>query len=397
MTQRQRWAFLVAAAVVVTGGCNRDKAADAVPGSDTAITTTVQARFFGDDAVKARDVEVDTDEGVVTLTGTVDSEAERTRAAQLAQQVEGVVRVENEISVEPPAPEPVREASVPAGRDGRAMAANRTAGTAVDADTDGDRTPAWITMKVQAQYFADDLVKGRRIDVYASRTGAVRLEGQVETDAERRRAVEIAKSTEGVTTVADHLRMVSATKAPQSAAAREAKDTDGLTLGDPWVTAKIESKYFLDAEVKGRKIDVATEDGIVTLTGEVSSPSERRQAVLLAKATEGVKEVRDQLRVVSERTSAPAARSTGSRMMAAAAPDDDWIETRIQSRFFLEDELKEEAIEISSASGTVTLAGAVDSSDAKETAEEIARDTSGVDQVVNRIAVETAAPAPAAP
>jgi osmotically-inducible protein OsmY len=84
-------------------------------------------------------------------------------------------------------------------------------------------------------------------------------------------------------------------------------------------------------------------------------------------------------------------------MMAAAGPDDDWIETRIQSRFFLDDELKEEAIEISSASGTVTLAGAVDSPDAKETAEEIARDTSGVDQVVNRIAVETAAPAPAAP
>jgi osmotically-inducible protein OsmY len=394
MTQRQRWAFLAAAAVVVTMGCNRDKAADAMPGTDPAITTTIQARFFGDEAIKARDVEVDTDEGVVTLSGTVESEAERARAVQLAQQVEGVTRVENEISVEPREPDTTRDAS--AGSPTAPVAANRPGerGDRVEvADADGTRTPAWITMKVQAQYFADDLVKGRRIDVYASRTGAVRLEGQVDSDAERRRAVEIAKSTEGVTTVADHLQLASADSAPQRTADRDARDKD-TTLGDPWVTAKIESKYFLDAEVKGRKIDVTTEDGIVTLTGEVSSPSERRQAVLLAKATEGVKEVRDQLRVVTERTdTAPAARGTGSRMMAAAAPDDEWIETRIQSRFFLEEDLKEEEIEISSAAGKVTLAGAVDSPDAKETAEEIARDTSGVDQVVNRIAVETVAPA----
>jgi hyperosmotically inducible protein len=183
----------------------------------------------------------------------------------------------------------------------------------------------------------------------------------------------------------------------------EEADSDLTTdLSDPWVTAKIESKYFLDAEVKGRKIDVSTDNGIVTLAGEVSSAAEKRQAIALARSTDGVKEVRDQLRVMVAGSTDPelrteAGRPAGARTdhdnstTAAVVPNDDWIETRIQAKFFLEDDLKAEEISISSDEGTVTLEGAVDSPDAKETAEDIARETHGVDVVVNRIAVSAQA------
>jgi hyperosmotically inducible protein len=229
----------------------------------------------------------------------------------------------------------------------------------------------------------------------------VTLEGEVQSAEDRRRAVDLARGTEGVTSVADHLRVVGAEAPVQSAerADRDAAMGDAdraMDISDPWVTAKIESKYFLDADVKGRKIDVSTQDGIVTLSGDVSSAAERRQAVALARATDGVKDVRDNLRVTAASApEPPAAAGASPRAMASARiANDDWIETRIQSRFFLEDELKTEEIEISSASGKVTLDGAVDSADAKETAEEIARETSGVDTVINRIAV---APSPAPP
>ena len=46
-----------------------------------------------DDLVKARNINVDTNGSVVTLTGVVGSEAERQRALQLAKQTEGVTSV----------------------------------------------------------------------------------------------------------------------------------------------------------------------------------------------------------------------------------------------------------------------------------------------------------------
>jgi hyperosmotically inducible protein len=389
MTQRIGWALSVAAVLVATAACNRDEAATAAPESDTAITTTVQARFFGDSLVKSHDVDVDTDDGVVTLTGSVATEAQRTQAAALAQKVQGVTRVQNNLKVEPGEVETAEARS--AEGDARPRDPDMAArGERTDAEM---KSPSWITMKVQAKYFADDVVKGRRINVDTSQNGAVTLEGEVESDAERRRAVELARATEGVVSVADRLRLVAAEAPAQTTEAREGARTDGdFNVSDPWLTAKIESKYFLDAEVKGRKIDVSTESGIVTLTGEVASAAERRQALALARSTDGVKDVVDQLKVVaSQATEAPAAGPGGTRTAAVAPRDDDWIETRIQSKYFLEDELKAEDIAISSQAGKVTLEGAVDSPDAKETAEEIARETSGVAEVVNRIAVNASA------
>ena len=63
------------------------------------------------------------------------------------------------------------------------------------------------------------------------------------------------------------------------------------------VTAKIKSKMILDDLVKARDIDVDTTGSTVTLTGVVHSDAERKRAVQIAKETEGVTSVIDQLRV----------------------------------------------------------------------------------------------------
>jgi hyperosmotically inducible protein len=52
-----------------------------------------------DDTVKAARIDVDTTDGVVTLTGTVSSQAERTRALQLARETEGVKTVHDRLVV----------------------------------------------------------------------------------------------------------------------------------------------------------------------------------------------------------------------------------------------------------------------------------------------------------
>jgi osmotically-inducible protein OsmY len=61
---------------------------------DTAITTKVKTGLLGDPIVSAFAISVETSRGVVSLTGIVNSAAERARAIQIAQDVGGVHRVD---------------------------------------------------------------------------------------------------------------------------------------------------------------------------------------------------------------------------------------------------------------------------------------------------------------
>src|SRR5262245_245271 len=66
--------------------------------------------------------------------------------------------------------------------------------------------PATITAKIKSKMALDDLTKARNIDVDTNGT-VVTLTGVVGSEAERKRAVELAKETERVTSVIDHLRV----------------------------------------------------------------------------------------------------------------------------------------------------------------------------------------------
>jgi hyperosmotically inducible protein len=63
------------------------------------------------------------------------------------------------------------------------------------------------------------------------------------------------------------------------------------------LTAKIKAKMALDDLVKARAIDVTTSGSTVTLRGSVQSAAERDRAVSLARETEGVTKVNDELQV----------------------------------------------------------------------------------------------------
>ena len=67
--------------------------------TDARITTAVNARFVRDEEVKARNIDVDTYRGVVTLHGSVPSHAVADRAVYLARTTKGVVKVVNKLTV----------------------------------------------------------------------------------------------------------------------------------------------------------------------------------------------------------------------------------------------------------------------------------------------------------
>ncbi|MFC0709774.1 BON domain-containing protein [Azorhizophilus paspali] len=65
-----------------------EKAEDAV--SDTWITSKVKSTFLADSDLDGMDIKVETNQGVVSLSGTVSSEAEKDLAIQKAMSIKGV-------------------------------------------------------------------------------------------------------------------------------------------------------------------------------------------------------------------------------------------------------------------------------------------------------------------
>ena len=70
--------------------------------SEGALTMKIKSKMALDDYVKARTISVDTDGSVVTLTGIVDSNAERDRAGRLARETDGVTKVVDKLEVRQP-------------------------------------------------------------------------------------------------------------------------------------------------------------------------------------------------------------------------------------------------------------------------------------------------------
>lgn len=68
--------------------------------SDASISTAVQAKLTRDRLGNFPRIDVDTERGVVNLSGIVETEAQRAHAARLAQQVEGVVKVNNNLQIQ---------------------------------------------------------------------------------------------------------------------------------------------------------------------------------------------------------------------------------------------------------------------------------------------------------
>src|ERR1044071_9140821 len=76
------------------------------------------------------------------------------------------------------------------------------------------------------------------------------------------------------------------------------------TANDSAVTAKVKTKLAADTETSAIKIGVETNNGVVTLSGEVPTDKEKSKAEQLAKNTDGVKRVVNEIKVSPESTSA---------------------------------------------------------------------------------------------
>lgn len=201
--------------------------------SDPGITTAVKSKLAAADAVEALQIDVDTTDRVVTLTGAVETSAAKEQALTLARQTYGVQDVVDHLRIDPEAATSSGDLSAAAGREAREVARDAT-----------------------------DTAKEFGRDVEATAAGA---------------AKELGRNVE--------------------ATAADATNRTGAVVVDAAVTSAVKTKLLADTAVSGLKIDVDTKDGIVTLNGMVVTRAEADRAVSLARDTNGVKSVVNNLRI----------------------------------------------------------------------------------------------------
>lgn len=164
---------LVAAGLFALVGCASSMVPEGTQSSDSGITSVVEASLEANETVKARQVEVQTREGVVYLTGVVETVEARREAARVAWRTEGVRGVNNDLTV-----------------------GETTVGEWMD--------DVMISSKVKSQLIANTLIRARDIDVSSSQ-GVVTLIGRVSSQAIKADAERIARATKGVTDVNNEL------------------------------------------------------------------------------------------------------------------------------------------------------------------------------------------------
>jgi len=164
---------LVGVALIALAGCASSMVPEGTRNADSGITSVVQASLEANDKVKAKQVEVQTREGVVYLTGVVDTEEARREAGRVAWRTEGVRGVVNDLTV-----------------------GERTVGSWID--------DVMISSKVKSKLIANSEIKAGDIDVSSSQ-GVVTLIGRVSSETIKSTAERIARDTKGVKDVHNEL------------------------------------------------------------------------------------------------------------------------------------------------------------------------------------------------
>lgn len=134
----------------------------------------VEKKLTTDAELKNNRIGVQVDNSVVTLTGSVDTAAEKTKAEELAR-VDGIARVVNQLEV---------------GSQGAGAAVSDTV----------------ITAKVKAAMMGDDALKPSNISV-TTNNGVVILTGTVASAAASQHATTVAQNTNGVKSVSNKLQL----------------------------------------------------------------------------------------------------------------------------------------------------------------------------------------------
>lgn len=199
--------------------------------------------------------------------------------------------------------------------------------------------------------------------------GRATLNGSVESGVQKDLAEQVALSVEGIDSVDNRIEV--------DPAIAEG-NPPGLVqrLEDATLAATVKSKLLWNSNTRGLDIQVRSENGAITLSGNAQTSAAKELAGQLAENTEGVSQVFNHLSISS-------ADSSSSEVQTAVEEareniSDGWITSKVKASFLYSRKLDGLNIEVNTQDGLVTLRGKVLSNAEKRLAMDIARNIRGV-------------------
>jgi len=288
---------------------------------------------------------------------------------------------------------------------------------------DRQRSDTTLEQRIWSKYALESTLNPYQITVEVQGNRAI-LRGEVEQFNERQLAERLAKDVEGITAVDNQIVVVSRvagnernrrdttrmdqrdqtaqqqqfnrdrttmqerdiaeqrtrderTMADRDTMARRDNDEQrgfGQVMSDASVTAAVKSRLLWNRNTGGLAIDVDTRNGHVQLNGEVENEMARTTAERLARDTDGVASVTNNLRVDPDRV----AQRTTDRGESNQPVNDAWITAKVKSSLLYSAQVDGTDFNVETENGRVRLSGTVTDRNELTHAIEIARDIRGV-------------------
>lgn len=296
---------------------------------DKDITGIIRTQLLRDDGVEAHLIDVETSDGIVTLSGTVDNLLAKDQAFRIAESIKGVRAVVNDISVLPI-----------------------------------KRTDVQIAKDVENSLASDPATRPFKINVEVN-NGIVTLSGKVKFWNDKQLVTQVVKGVKGVKEIENEITF---------------SNVD-IDRSDSDIQAAIEDRLRLDPYVCEELIKVNVENGKVNLSGTVGTVAEKSRAYNNAWVA-GVRSVNNKSLEVNWW-----ACNSVRQEVKFGSKSDEALEKTVREAFLHDPRVFSFKPKVEVDDGIVILTGEVDNLKAKNAAEQDALNTLGVWMVRNYLNV----------
>jgi osmotically-inducible protein OsmY len=216
---------------------------------DDRIHSSAKDSYVFRTYLKDDSINVNSNDGMVTLTGTVSEESHKSLAQETVANMPGVKSVDNQLVIKGQQP--------PENSDG------------------------WIGMKVKWALFFSRNVSAVNTEVDVT-DGVVTLKGRADSQAQKDLTGEYAKDIDGVKGVNNQMTIAKVANKPESM---------GEKIDDASITAQVKIAFLTHHSTSAFKTGVTTTNGVVTLSGNAVNSAAKDMATKVASDVKGVTNV----------------------------------------------------------------------------------------------------------
>jgi osmotically-inducible protein OsmY len=217
--------------------------------TDDKIESSFKKSYVFKTYLKDEHISINSKNGAVVLSGNVLDETHKPMAQDTVEALPGVKSVENNIVIK-----------------------------------NDDKSDTWLKMKIQTALLFHSNVRASKTEVLV-KNGVVTLKGKAQSQAQKELTTEYTKDVEGVKEVKNEMTMA------------KPSETIGDKIDDASITAQVKMTLMMHKSTGAIRTSVATDNGVVTLSGQAKNDAERDLVTKLTEDVEGVNNVVNKMTV----------------------------------------------------------------------------------------------------